>query len=326
MFGGVSYKTKQFFLLLIKLSIVFGASYFIYQKLVNNKELEFSVFFNFLIENDVFSTKNLIFLLFLTVFNWFFEILKWQNLTSIIQKISFFNSQKQSLASLTASIFTPNRIGEYGVKVMYFRKEKRKKILLLNLLGNITQMSTTLFFGLIGVAFFILTYDVSVSFYKIGRFIILLILIASFIFIGSKHKTLNIKGFSLMEMINFYKSIPFSIHLKTILFSIIRYFIFSFQFFYLLSIIGVDISYFKAMVIISSYYLLSSIIPTLFILDVIVKGSVGIFLFEYVMVNNFTVLSIVTLMWLLNFVLPSIIGSFYVMQYKYPKSIENELK
>ena len=150
MSNGLSYKSKQFFFVLIKLSIVAGAFYFIYQKLMKNDDLSFFDFAQFLTENEVFSSKNVVFLLFLTIFNWFLEILKWQKLTSIVTKISFLKSLEQSLGALTASLFTPNRIGEYGAKAIYFQYSIRKKILLLNLLGNIAQMTITTVFGVIG--------------------------------------------------------------------------------------------------------------------------------------------------------------------------------
>ena len=154
MIGGLPYKTKQFFFVLIKLSIVMGAFYFIYNKLTTNEELDFYNFIDFLSKNAVFSSKNIIFLLFLTIFNWFFEILKWQNLVSFIKKISFKEALEQSLGALTASLFTPNRIGEYGAKAIYFAKQFRKRILLLNLLGNSFQMLITTIFGVIGFIIF----------------------------------------------------------------------------------------------------------------------------------------------------------------------------
>ena len=115
-----SYKTKQFFFVLIKLSIVVGAFYFIYNKLVNNASLDFLDFVTFLNENNVFLTKNIVFLLFLSSFNWFLEILKWQKLASFCKKTNFKEAAIQSLASLTVSLITPNRIGEYGAKALYF--------------------------------------------------------------------------------------------------------------------------------------------------------------------------------------------------------------
>ena len=129
----VPYKTKQFFFVLIKLSIVVCAFYFIYAKLSKNEHLEFGEFIVFLNENDTFSPKNITFLLILSTSNWFFEILKWQNLVKTIQQISFRNALEQSLGGLTASLITPNRIGDYGAKAVYYSKPLRTKIVLLNL-------------------------------------------------------------------------------------------------------------------------------------------------------------------------------------------------
>ena len=89
MLYNIPYKTKQFFFVLIKLSIVVGAFYFIYSKLTENGQLQLSDFIAFLKENKTFSTKNIIFLVILSGFNWFFEILKWKTLVKTIKSISF---------------------------------------------------------------------------------------------------------------------------------------------------------------------------------------------------------------------------------------------
>ena len=67
-------------------------------------------------------------------------------------------------------------------------------------------------------------------------------------------------------------------------------------------------------------YLLASVIPSIFIFDVLIKGSVAMYIFTIVGVNEFTILSIVLLMWILNFVLPSILGSYYVLTFTLPKN------
>jgi hypothetical protein len=315
MVGGLSYKTKQLFFMLIKLSIVIGAFYFIHNRLTTNEHLNFSVFVDFLTKNDVFSLKNILFLLFLTFLNWFFEILKWQNLVQIVDDISFSDATKQSLAALTASLFTPNRIGDYAAKAIYYKASRRPKVMLLNLLSHMMQMSVTTLFGVIGLGFFIYTYNPDISYYKLGRFVIILAVVLSFTIVGAKQNTFTVKGFSFKRVIGFIKGISRKTHLKNAVFSVIRYFIFSFQFYFLLNLFGVDVYYFNAMVVITTMYLVASIIPSVFIFDVVVKGSVALFIFEIVGVNDLTVLSIITLMWILNFVIPSIIGSFFVLRF-----------
>jgi hypothetical protein len=85
---------------------------------------------------------------------------------------------------------------------------------------------------------------------------------------------------------------------------------------------GVELGYKNAIIVITSMYLLASIIPSIFIFDVLIKGSIAVYLFSIVGVNELTTLSIVTCMWLLNFVFPSILGSVFVLKFKLPKSIE----
>lgn len=316
MLYNIPYKTKQFFFVLIKLSIVVGAFYFIYSKLVENEQLRISEFLAFLKENKTFSVKNIIFLVLLTVFNWFFEILKWKTLVKTIKKISFKEALEQSLGGLTASLITPNRIGDYGAKAIYYSKHYRKRIVLLNLLGNISQMTITTIFGIIGLVVFINRYQIEVDYFKLTKFVTLIILIGAFAFFGAKQNKFNIKGFSLYKVVEFIKEIPLQVHLFNLSLALIRYLIFSFQFYYLLTIFGVEVDYFKAMVVITSMYLLASIIPSITIFDVVVKGSVAVFLFGFVQVNELTILSITTIMWLLNFAIPSVFGSYFVLNFK----------
>ena len=63
-------------------------------------------------------------------------------------------------------------------------------------------------------------------------------------------------------------------------------------------------------------YLLVSVVPSLFILDVVVRGGVAVYLFSLIGTPEWPVLATVTSMWILNFVLPAICGSYYVLKYK----------
>ncbi|MCL5126840.1 lysylphosphatidylglycerol synthase domain-containing protein [Algibacter sp. L4_22] len=305
------------------MSIVVAAFYFIYHKLVNNNELSFYDFKENIIKNDAFSLKAIFFLILLSSFNWFFEILKWQNLVSTQEKTSFKQATNQTLGSLTASLITPNRIGEYGAKAMYFTKNLRKRIMLVNLISNLQQMGVTVVLGIIGLYFFVSKYNLDLNYYRLSKYTTIgFVLICLIIFILRKTKFI-VKGFSIeklkMFILNFQKtnlSIGF-------LLSFLRYAIFSFQFYFLLQCFHVEIDYFNSMIGITSMYLLVSIIPTIFIFDVVIKGSVAVYLFSFLGVNELIILCVITIMWLLNFVLPSIIGSFFVLRFKMPKTIIN---
>ncbi len=316
----LTYKSKQLFFVLIKISLVVAAFYFIYQKLTKNSDLAFYDFLLFLNKNDSFSLKSIAFLVLLSGFNWFFEILKWQELVSFIQKTSFKNALEQSLGSLTASLFTPNRIGEYGAKAIYFKPPLRKRILLINLLSNLLQMGITTVLGVIGLLFFYQAYNINLSvnsFLIITSISVFILVLIVFLF---RNNNFNVKGFPLEKIKQFIIDFPRNKIALATVFSLIRYLIFSFQFYYLLTLFGTDIGYLNAMMVITSMYLLASIIPSIFVFDVVIKGSIAVYLFSFLGVEELISLSVVTLMWILNFVFPSIIGSYYVLIFNFPKN------
>ena len=304
----ILHKYKPILLLLFKLAIVFGAIYFMYQKLINNNLLTFSQFsaqFSVLWATNIWK---LILLLLFTDANWLLEIFKWKTLVSVEKKIHFFEAFEQCLGSLTASLITPNRIGEYGAKALFFEKEKRKKIMLLNLIGNMSQLGVTLFFGIIGMSFLILNSNFPIP--SVNPINILIIIVVVFLLYLLRSK------FQLHKIKAYLKKLPKSIVFKTLLFSLLRYLFFSHQFYYLLLLFGIETDYFVLMNLLFCMYLLASIIPSLSIFDWAIKGSIAVWLFGFVGINELTIITITTIMWLLNFAIPALFGSIFVLNFK----------
>lgn len=309
-------RLKQIAFMAIKLAIVFGAGFFIYQKLLHNDTLDFDYFLQLLHTNKVITPTNISLLIVFSLLNWSLESLKWKALVSEVKVISFTEAVKQSLSSLTTSIITPNRIGEYGAKAIYYPKIVRKKILGLNLVGNLFQLGATLIFGIIGLLYVLNTYQISVFYYKALRFGILGIVFLFFFFTYSSRKKHTIKGYSFSKLSRFFKNLQGQTIITTGVLSAFKYLVFSHQFYFLVCLFGIDISYLEAIAFITSMYLLVSVIPTIFILDVIVKGSVAVWLFSFVEANEFVVLAITTVMWIFNFAFPATIGSYFVLNFK----------
>jgi hypothetical protein len=313
----INYKYRQFLFFLIKLAIVIGAFYFIYKKTIHNTSISLSEFVLQLEQIFRNNYKAVFILLVLTFLNWFFEILKWQTLVSSIKKISFLQATKQSLGSLTASLFTPNRIGEYGAKALYFNKTDRKKVLLLNLISNVSQMTITLVFGVCGLVFLFTNFNVDLPIFKSRRFIYYFAILVAGFFSGRIFIRKKIRGFYISKIVNFIKRLSGVLAFKTMLLSTVRYLIFSHQFYFLLLLFGIETDYYTLMLLVFAMYLIASLIPSLPMFDWIIKGSVAVFVFHLIGINELVVVSITMLMWLLNFGLPAIIGSYFVMGFKY---------
>lgn len=314
------YKTKQFFALLIKLSIVIGAGYFIFNRLTSEPGLYFSDFMATLVENEVFSIKTLLILLSLSFLNWTLEIFKWKTLASFEIPTSWQRATQQSLAGLTASFITPNRLGDYGAKLAYYNSSIRKRIALLNLMGHMAQMTVTTVFGLVGFCYMVVRFNIDISSYKLLRAMVILVTIGALSVFGLRRNTLKIKGFSIPRILDYVKhEIPFALHLKTLVFSLLRYLVFSFQLYFILKIFQAPLSPFEGFIAITSLYFLSSIVPTLTVFDIVIKSGAAIYVLSFFGVSSWLVLSAMTLMYILNFVLPGLFGSYFVLNFKLPK-------
>lgn len=304
----IHHKTKQFLVQLIKILVVIGAFYFIYNELINNDKLNWHQFLIIFKKNQSFSGLLIIF--FLSFLNRFFEIIKWQNLVSFLKPISVFESTKQVLAALTLGVFTPVGVGEYAGKALYFNKSKTSEIIFLNLICNGIQMIITTFFGLLGM--FFLGYYL----WALGIMFIGIIVILFFVLIKNK----KIRGYNIQDFIKKINSISIKIHKKNLFLGLSRYLVFTHQYYFLLIAFDVNVNYFNLISTITMIYFLSSVVPSFQFLDFALKGSLAIYFFKILGVNEWIVIFITSLMWFLNVAVPVIIGSFFVLNFKLQSS------
>ena len=300
----ISYKAKQFGVFIIKLLIVIAAFYFIYDQLAYNNKLNWERFLVLYHKNKSF--LGISFLLFFSFWNRYFEILKWQNLAQVVRKISIYEATKQVLAALTLGVFTPVGIGEYAGKALYFEKKATKKIIFLNLICNGIQIIATGFFGILGML--LLGYWI----WSIGIIAVSIL----FLLVSYFTKTIAIKGYSIENFIERNNEIPMKIHRKNVLLGMCRYLVFSHQYYFLFLAFDVELPYVTLMATITTVYFLASVIPSFQFLDFALKGSLAVYFFGLLGVNEWVVVFVTTLMWFLNVVLPVIIGSYFVLVFK----------
>ncbi|MFC7356477.1 lysylphosphatidylglycerol synthase domain-containing protein [Jejudonia soesokkakensis] len=315
----ISHKAKQYLLAALKVFIIGSTFWYIYHKINTEVNENLNEFLETVFSKNTDHWSTLLFFIGLAVLNWLLESLKWKETVSALQSISFRNSIKQSLISLSVSLITPNRIGEYGAKAYFFQKPFRKQVLLLNFFHNNAQLLITLIFGLLGLSVIIPKFDIEISFLNV---LLLGIVLLGFCLLGYllKERQLLLKGLTLKKVFQYFKKIPKHLKAKIILLSLLRYIIFSGLFFLLLCFFGASLTYLEAMPLIFSMYLLVSVIPSVFIFDGVVRGGVAVWLFSLAEVGELIVLSTVLIMWVLNFVFPAIVGSILFLKQK-PKSL-----
>lgn len=309
----VSHKAKQYWIAAVKVLVLVGAFYYIWDTLANNDKLDWK---QFLATFGNWRWPSIVLLLFLSFANRFLEVLKWQNLVSAICEIPIAEAAKQVLGALTAGLFTPNGIGEYGAKAFFFEKPLAKKIVFLNLVCNGIQMILSILFGVFGLLYFNVHFGIIT-----GQTVLLIfgvsciLLLVSFLL-----KNFTVRGLSLEKLVHKIHALPRKIHQKNTLLAVMRYAVFSHQYYLLFAMFGVDLPYLLLLSAIASVYFLASSLPSFQFLDFAVKGSVAVYFFGLLGVNEWVTVFIATLMWFLNVVLPAAIGSYYVVKFKSPWS------
>lgn len=300
----IPHKAKQFSLFTIKLLVVIGAFYFIYTQISNKPGLNWTDSKRFILEKISYVEFSIIILF--SIANRFLEILKWQNLVESFKKINLYQSTEQVLTALTLGVFTPYGVGEYVGKTLYYPKKDAKKIILLNLICNGIQMMLIAVFGII--SFFVLGfYTWGFSLLSIVALILILIFIASFF----KTKLRFIQTF-----ITSFSFIPNKIHRKNVFLGTLRFLTLSHQFYFLFVAFDIQIPYLTLIATVSVVFLLANSLPSFQLFDFAIKGSVAVYFFGLLGINEWLVVFISTLMWILNIVLPICIGSYFVIKYK----------
>jgi hypothetical protein len=93
--------------------------------------------------------------------------------------------------------------------------------------------------------------------------------------------------------------------------------VFTTQFFILLELFEVSIAYNDAIVLIMSMLFVISVIPTIAITEIGVRGSVAVFLFGLISANTVGILSATFVMWIVNLLLPALIGTIFIFTLKF---------
>jgi uncharacterized membrane protein YbhN (UPF0104 family) len=306
----VSRKAKQYLVLLIKLLVVGGAFYFVYNRIADNDQLDWRQFVSTLEHKKPFGIIFLILLL--TFLNRFLEILKWQNLAGYIRPVTLWQSTEQVLAAVTAAIFTPNGIGEYAAKALYFKKTEAKTVIFLNLICNGIQLIIAVIAGLIGLLTFNIMYDVVPN----HTLLIIIAGLTGLALLIFSSRNITIKGYSLSTLAEKINEIPKAIHRKNNLLAVLRYLSIIHQHYFIFLAFDVQLPYFVMINAIAAVYFVGSSLPNFTFLDFAVRGSVAVYFFGILGLNEWIVVFAATLQWLLNIVLPVSIGSYFVLWFK----------
>jgi hypothetical protein len=256
--------------------------------------------------------------------NWSLETRKWQVLLRHLHKISFWQAFKAILSGLAFALNTPNRIGEYGGRVLFIPEGKRVRAVSLTLAGSFSQVLVTLLLGSFGL--FVLSGRIiaSAEFSSLQIWITALQVLIIFItLIGF------IIYFKLSWLVRVIEKIPgiqsYTRHiavledmhvrvlLQVLLLSLLRYFVFIIQYNLMLQMMQVEMGWWNGFWTVSVLFLLLATLPTIALLELGLRWEYSIMLFGLFSANLLGIYAAATGIWLINLVLPALAGSLFIL-------------
>jgi Lysylphosphatidylglycerol synthase TM region len=304
--------------------------YSLYQQVAKQPDLNYAYH---LIKNAPFNTEPLKFwfVIFLVFANWGIETAKWQLLINVLEPLSFLKALKSVLCGVTLSLNTPNRIGEYGGRILFIKEENRLQAISLSVAGGIAQLIITLLMG-VGGLFFLLTtmtdrsiiLGLSIFWIKTlmcltSAFIIFLILLFFKLnwiqFVISKIPYAN-KWVKYTTVLDDFDA---NVLLRLLFLSLFRYLIFVFQYILVLQLLQVQMDWWQSFWLITALFWVLAIVPSFAIAELGIRGKFGIALFSIYSSNTIGIIGTTFGIWFINLFIPALIGCVIIISTKIVK-------
>ena len=125
---------------------------------------------------------------------------------------------------------------------------------------------------------------------------------------------LKLKSEKLQNIARAISLISYASLLKVSLYSIVRFAVYSFQYYLMLKFFAVDIHFSTAMVLIPINYFLVSIIPSVAFAELGIRGSSALLVMEPLLGNTLGVALAAMSLWFINYVIPMLVGSLLLIK------------
>ena len=258
--------------------------------------------------------------------NWGLEAKKWQVLMRHLQPLNYFDALKGVLSGVTLSLNTPNRIGEYGGRVLYVKEGNRLKSVSLSIAGSICQLTITVLMGCGGLVFLLNTSDESSTIMGLSVFwlrvlLLLSVVAASVLLLFLFRLSWIIKLFERVTL--FSKFVQYvkvldeftpKLLLRLLLLSLLRYFVFVLQYIVLLQVLQVEVSWQQGFWLIAILYLVMAIVPSFAIADLGIRGKFSTELLSLYSTNIIGILGTTFGIWIINLFIPALAGSYFIIR------------
>lgn len=242
-------------------------------------------------------------LLIMMLMNFLVESIKWKKALSNQIEVSIGTALKSVFVGQAFAFYTPNRIGEYVGRTMMLNTENKIMTMARMAWSSYAQLLVTIIVG--SVAIFI-----HPPLYVWLKWVSpLLAIVSTFLYFQKKNYSNWFRHFNFLQIDNLIKKQLLSL-------SFLRYFVFLMQYAWAVYMLHIPIELHTLWIAIAVMFLCLSILPTVSLTELVIRGQLIVLLLKPYCDNSLMLISLSTIIWLANFLLPAIIGAFLLLSFK----------
>jgi len=255
----------------------------------------------------------------LTLLNWGLEATKWRLLMRDVERITFGKAFVATIAGTSIGMITPNRVGEFVGRVLFLAPENRIPASFATAVGSIAQFVVTVVMGTFGLIALIVTAR-SEAFDPLGvAWITLCVLVAVASLLLYFNPDLLHRVIARIPFIRRWEQhaasldrMSIDVLFRVLLFSALRYVVFAIQFMIILVVMA-DVALLDSLFAIPVAFLFSTLIPTVMLTELGVRGSIAVALISPQLAQDKGVFLASTALWVINIALPALVGSLILL-------------
>jgi hypothetical protein len=235
---------------------------------------------------------------------------KWRLLLRDIEPMSIWGAQRQVYYGYVGAFITPYHAGDYPARAMLLKdKSNWSAAVGLGLVGTVALLVVELILG-VPATWLYASYNPSMPMQSFAIAFIVLVLLMSFLphlvrILAQRRWKTN----QMQQLVMALGKMSYARFMQVIGWSFLRYAVWALQLALTLHFCGVDMSPVEYMIAIPFYYMVIAIFPSLPALNIAIRGSWSLIIFDTFTDNTASIALAVLLIWVVNTVLPMLIGS-----------------
>ncbi len=239
----------------------------------------------------------------LLTFNYTIEAIKWKSVIASTNKFNTLQALRAVLVGQAFSFFTPARSGDYVGRTLFLAPGTKLKGITQMAWASYAQIIMTICFGCVALFW-------NLPFLPWLKWVAPLGgCLALFLFFYNQ----PLKGW--LSKLNLLQ-IPISLKWKLLALALARYSIYLMQYNWAAQMLALPVSWLDLSIAVMALLFFLSMIPAISLTDLVIRGQLFLLLIAPFYQNDIMLIALTTLIWVVNFLIPSILGAFLLLGFR----------